>query len=116
MKLVVNQAYDNMGLSTTQMFGSVMDTLMRNTPEARSFIEKANERGVPAAVADRDGPFKRLQSGISGRQANPPKRRPSAVRAGGRIEAATAIMNLHDVGPRTSVEARLNVSAIARSY
>ena len=36
MKLVVNQAYDNMGLSSTQLLGSVMDSMMRNTPEARS--------------------------------------------------------------------------------
>jgi enoyl-CoA hydratase len=57
MKLVVNQAYDNMGLSTTQMFGSVMDSMMRNTPEALRFIDKARREGVPAAVAERDGPF-----------------------------------------------------------
>ena len=44
-------------LSTTQMFGSVMDSMMRNTPEALRFIEKAREEGVPAAVAERDGPF-----------------------------------------------------------
>lgn len=57
MKLVVNQAYDNMGLSTTQMFGSVMDSMMRNTPEALRWVETAKERGVAAAVAERDGPF-----------------------------------------------------------
>lgn len=71
MKLVVNQAYDNMGLSTTQMFGSVMDTLMRNTPEARSFIEKANERGVPAADADRDRPFSDYSQASQANQPNP---------------------------------------------
>jgi len=57
MKLVVNQAYDNMGLSTTQMFGSVMDSMMRNTPEGLRFVEKARREGVAAAVAERDGPF-----------------------------------------------------------
>lgn len=57
MKLVVNQAYDNMGLATTQMFGSVMDSMMRNTPEALAWVETARERGVAAAVAERDGPF-----------------------------------------------------------
>lgn len=71
MKLVVNQAYDNMGLSTTQMFGSVMDTLMRNTPEALNFIEKANERGVPAAVADRDGPFSDYSQASQANKPNP---------------------------------------------
>jgi hypothetical protein len=51
------QAYENMGLSSTQLLGSVMDSMIRNTPEARSFIAKAAAEGVPAAVAERDGPF-----------------------------------------------------------
>jgi enoyl-CoA hydratase len=58
MKLVVNQAYENMGLRTTQTLGSVLDGYMRNTPEALAFVEKAVTEGVPAAVAERDGPFK----------------------------------------------------------
>jgi len=57
MKLIVNQAYENMGLRTTQVLGSVLDGYMRNTPEAHAFVEKAVTEGVPAAVAERDGPF-----------------------------------------------------------
>lgn len=57
MKLVVNQAYENMGLSSTQTLGPILDGLMRNTPDALRFIEKAEREGVRAAVADRDGPF-----------------------------------------------------------
>lgn len=57
MKLIVNQAYENMGLQSTQLLGSVMDSMLRNTPEALDFIKTANERGVGAAVAERDGPF-----------------------------------------------------------
>ena len=57
MKLVVNQAYENMGLRTTQTMGSILDGYMRNTPEAHAFVEKAVTEGVPAAVAERDGPF-----------------------------------------------------------
>jgi enoyl-CoA hydratase len=57
MKLVVNQAYDNMGLAATQTLGPILDGLMRNTPDAKSFIELAREQGVRAAVARRDGPF-----------------------------------------------------------
>ena len=57
MKLIVNQAYENMGLRTTQVLGSVLDGYMRNTPEALAFVEKAITEGVPAAVAERDGPF-----------------------------------------------------------
>jgi len=57
MKLVVNQAYANMGLGSTQLVGSLLDGMLRNTPEALEFIEFAEKEGVPAAVARRDGPF-----------------------------------------------------------
>jgi enoyl-CoA hydratase len=57
MKLVVNQAYENMGLAQTQTLGPILDGLMRNTPEARAFIERAEAEGVRAVVAERDGPF-----------------------------------------------------------
>ncbi len=57
MKLIVNQAYENMGLRSTQLLGSVLDGLMRNTPEADAFIDLAQKAGVPAAVAARDGLF-----------------------------------------------------------
>jgi enoyl-CoA hydratase len=56
MKLAVNQAYENMGLASTQLLGPVLDGLMRNTPEARRFVELAEREGVGAAVARRDGP------------------------------------------------------------
>jgi enoyl-CoA hydratase len=57
MKLVVNQAYDNMGLASTQLLGPVLDGLMRNTPDAKEFIELAERDGVRSAVTRRDGPF-----------------------------------------------------------
>jgi enoyl-CoA hydratase len=57
MKLVVNQAYENMGLASTQALGSVLDGLMRNTPDAKRFVELAEREGVGAAVENRDGPF-----------------------------------------------------------
>lgn len=57
MKLVVNHAYENMGLASTQILGPILDGLMRNTPDAKRFIELAEREGVPAAVAERDGPF-----------------------------------------------------------
>jgi len=56
-KLIVNQAYENMGLASTQMLGGILDGLMRNTPEALDFIKTAQTRGVRAAVERRDGPF-----------------------------------------------------------
>ncbi len=57
MKLVVNQAYENMGLASTQTLGPILDGLMRNTPDARRFIEQASRDGVGSVVAERDGPF-----------------------------------------------------------
>ncbi len=58
MKLIVNQAYDAMGLAAVQTLGPILDGLMRNTPDALRFIEKAGREGVPAAVAARDGLFR----------------------------------------------------------
>ena len=57
MKMIVNQAYDNMGLKSTQLLGSVLDGLMRNTPEAIDFIQMAERDGVSAAVKTRDELF-----------------------------------------------------------
>jgi len=57
MKLIVNQAYESMGLAATQTLGPILDGLMRNTPDAREFIELARDQGVRAAVARRDEPF-----------------------------------------------------------
>ncbi len=57
MKLIVNQAYDNMGLHSTQLLGPVLDGYMRNTPDALRFIDTAAKHGVGAAVTERDRPF-----------------------------------------------------------
>jgi enoyl-CoA hydratase len=57
MKLVVNHAYENMGLASTQTLGPILDGLMRNTPDAHRFLELAERDGVHAAVARRDAPF-----------------------------------------------------------
>lgn len=57
MKLIVNQTYENMGLSSTQMLGPILDGLMRNTPDALEFIDLAEKEGVGAMVAQRDAMF-----------------------------------------------------------
>lgn len=56
-KLVVNHAFENMGLASTQVLGPILDGLMRNTPDAKRFIDVAESRGVREAVAERDRPF-----------------------------------------------------------
>jgi enoyl-CoA hydratase len=57
MKLIVNQAYENMGLHSTQTLGPILDGLMRNTPEAEAFINGAATAGVRAVTNARDSLF-----------------------------------------------------------
>jgi enoyl-CoA hydratase len=57
MKLIVNQAYENMGLRATQTLGPILDGLMRNTPDGLAFVETAATQGVRAATQQRDAPF-----------------------------------------------------------
>jgi enoyl-CoA hydratase len=69
MKLVVNHAYESMGIASTQVLGPILDGLMRNTPDALRFIAQAESEGVRAAVAGRDRPFADYSQA-------PPERRP----------------------------------------
>ena len=71
MKLVVNQAYENMGLASTQTLGPILDGLMRNTPEAIAAIEKAEREGVGALIAERDGPWGDYASAPASDQPDP---------------------------------------------
>jgi enoyl-CoA hydratase len=71
MKLAVNQAYENMGLASTQLLGPILDGLMRNTPDAKDFIGVAEREGVPAAVARRDGGFGDYSQAPTGERPDP---------------------------------------------
>jgi enoyl-CoA hydratase len=71
MKLVVNQAFENMGLGTTQMIGPILDGLMRNTPDAERFIEVAEQEGVSAVAAERDRLFADYSAAPPDEQPNP---------------------------------------------
>jgi len=53
-KMVVNQAYENMGLASTQMLATFFDGVARHTPEGIWFRERAEEVGFKQAVAERD--------------------------------------------------------------
>lgn len=57
MKLVINQAYENMGLHSTQLLGLILDGSMRNTPEGLAFVKTAYEKGAGVAAEERDKPF-----------------------------------------------------------
>jgi enoyl-CoA hydratase len=56
MKYVVNQAYSNMGLESTQKYGSALDGMLRKHPEALEFVDLA-EKNVQEAIRARDEPF-----------------------------------------------------------
>lgn len=53
-KLLVNQAYDNMGLAGTQLLATLFDGIARHTPEGRWFERLARDEGFRAAVDWRD--------------------------------------------------------------
>jgi len=71
MKLVVNQVYENMGLASTQLLGPVLDGLMRNTPDARRFIELAEKDGVGAVIERRDAVFGDYSQGPASEKPDP---------------------------------------------
>jgi enoyl-CoA hydratase len=57
LKLLVNQTYENMGLRTTQIIGTMFDGAARHTPEGIAWRDLAMEKGYREAVRRRDAPF-----------------------------------------------------------
>jgi enoyl-CoA hydratase len=53
-KLMINQAYENMGLASTQMTATLFDGITRHSPEGLWFKELAQRRGFAEAVKWRD--------------------------------------------------------------
>jgi enoyl-CoA hydratase len=53
-KLMINQAYENMGLANTQMFATLFDGVTRHSPEGLWFKRYAEEQGFHEAVKWRD--------------------------------------------------------------
>ena len=53
-KLMINQAYENMGLATTQMFATLFDGITRHSPEGLWFKGYAEKQGFHKAVRWRD--------------------------------------------------------------
>jgi enoyl-CoA hydratase len=56
MKVLVNQTIEQMGLTTAQLIGTLLDGAARHTPEGTAFSQAARS-DVRAAVRDRDAPF-----------------------------------------------------------
>ena len=57
MKLLVNQAYENMGLRSTPALGCIFDGWMRHTPDGLAWRQLIDEKGIREAIEARDGPF-----------------------------------------------------------
>jgi len=53
-KLMINQAYENMGLASTQMVATLFDGIARHTPEGMAFKARAERVGFKRAVQERD--------------------------------------------------------------
>ena len=56
MKLLVNQTYEQMGLHTTQLIGTLLDGSARHTPEGEEFTRNAMQ-DLGKTIMDRDAPF-----------------------------------------------------------
>lgn len=56
-KLLVNQAFENMGLRTTQMLGTFFDGMARHTEEAYQWVESFKEKGFRQVIRERDAPW-----------------------------------------------------------
>jgi enoyl-CoA hydratase len=56
-KLLINQAFENMGLRTTQLLGTLFDGITRHTEEAYRWAESFREKGFREVIRERDRPW-----------------------------------------------------------
>jgi len=57
-KMLLNQAFENMGLRTTQMLGTVFDGVARHTEEAQRWVDGILIDGFRETIRRRDAPFR----------------------------------------------------------
>jgi enoyl-CoA hydratase len=55
-KMLINQAFENMGLRTTQLLGTFFDGMTRHTEEAQQWVESIQEKGFRQTIRERDDP------------------------------------------------------------
>ncbi|MFT7289548.1 MAG: enoyl-CoA hydratase [Halieaceae bacterium] len=65
-KMIVNQAYEAMGLANTQRFANFFDGVARHSPEGLWFRQRAVDVGFAQAVKERDS-GDRIADGVSKR-------------------------------------------------
>ena len=56
-KMLINQAFENMGLRTSQMLGTFFDGVSRHTEEAYRWVESFEETGFRDVIRERDDPW-----------------------------------------------------------
>jgi len=56
-KLLINQAFENMGLRTTQLLGTFFDGVTRHTEEAHRWRESFAQKGFRQTISERDRPW-----------------------------------------------------------
>lgn len=56
-KLLINQAFENMGLRTSQLLGTLFDGMTRHTEEAYRWVESFEEKGFRQVIRERDAPW-----------------------------------------------------------
>jgi len=56
-KMLINQAFENMGLRTSQMLGTFFDGVTRHTEEAYRWVESFEEKGFRQVIRERDEPW-----------------------------------------------------------
>jgi len=69
-KLMINQAFENMGLASTQMMATLFDGITRHSPEGMWFKGRAEVVGFQQAVAERDS-GNPIAEGVSRRRPTP---------------------------------------------
>jgi len=56
-KLVINQAVESMGLTSTQRLATLMDGVARHSPEGIEWKDKVEKVGLKKAISERDRPL-----------------------------------------------------------
>ncbi len=57
-KLLINQTFENMGLRTSQLLGTLFDGVTRHTEEAYRWAESFREKGFREVIRERDRPWR----------------------------------------------------------
>ncbi|MGI9605709.1 MAG: crotonase/enoyl-CoA hydratase family protein [Acidimicrobiales bacterium] len=56
-KMLINQAFENMGLRTSQILGTFFDGVTRHTEEAYRWVEEIEKKGFREVIRERDDPW-----------------------------------------------------------